>query len=99
MQRSFRKLSIPFFFLGIFLLAALGIYQDPDLYAQSTDDTDRLSVENLKTTQGGEYIIAQGSRGACDIYHMSDLERPVTCLLYTSPSPRDQRGSRMPSSA
>ena len=22
-----------------------------------------------------------------------------TCLLYTSPSPRDQRGSRMPSSA
>ena len=25
--------------------------------------------------------------------------RPRTCLLYTSPSPRDQRGSRMPSSA
>ena len=26
--------------------------------------------------------------------------QPVTtCLLYTSPSPRDQRGSRMPSSA
>ena len=28
------------------------------------------------------------------------LARPFsTCLLYTSPSPRDQRGSRMPSSA
>ena len=26
-------------------------------------------------------------------------EVPETCLLYTSPSPRDQRGSRMPSSA
>ena len=26
-------------------------------------------------------------------------ELPITCLLYTSPSPRDQRGSRMPSSA
>ena len=25
--------------------------------------------------------------------------RYYTCLLYTSPSPRDQRGSRMPSSA
>ena len=24
---------------------------------------------------------------------------PEVCLLYTSPSPRDQRGSRMPSSA
>ena len=27
------------------------------------------------------------------------LSRPEDCLLYTSPSPRDQRGSRMPSSA
>ena len=28
-----------------------------------------------------------------------DLSVRKTCLLYTSPSPRDQRGSRMPSSA
>ena len=29
-----------------------------------------------------------------------NLSKPVSdCLLYTSPSPRDQRGSRMPSSA
>ena len=27
------------------------------------------------------------------------VERLMDCLLYTSPSPRDQRGSRMPSSA
>ena len=27
------------------------------------------------------------------------IERVYDCLLYTSPSPRDQRGSRMPSSA
>ena len=27
------------------------------------------------------------------------LTTTKTCLLYTSPSPRDQRGSRMPSSA
>ena len=26
-------------------------------------------------------------------------DQPEDCLLYTSPSPRDQRGSRMPSSA
>ena len=30
---------------------------------------------------------------ASRMMHLSD------CLLYTSPSPRDQRGSRMPSSA
>ena len=28
-----------------------------------------------------------------------DLKHTDICLLYTSPSPRDQRGSRMPSSA
>ena len=27
------------------------------------------------------------------------FSNPRICLLYTSPSPRDQRGSRMPSSA
>ena len=29
----------------------------------------------------------------------TDAQGNNTCLLYTSPSPRDQRGSRMPSSA
>ena len=29
----------------------------------------------------------------------ADPSMPTACLLYTSPSPRDQRGSRMPSSA
>ena len=28
-----------------------------------------------------------------------DIDYYIPCLLYTSPSPRDQRGSRMPSSA
>ena len=30
---------------------------------------------------------------------LAELSQPEDCLLYTSPSPRDQRGSRMPSSA
>ena len=30
---------------------------------------------------------------------ITNLRRQSSCLLYTSPSPRDQRGSRMPSSA
>ena len=32
-----------------------------------------------------------------DFHYLTGLCEP--CLLYTSPSPRDQRGSRMPSSA
>ena len=31
--------------------------------------------------------------------HRQADESGLACLLYTSPSPRDQRGSRMPSSA
>ena len=41
-----------------------------------------------------------------DYIHVTDAASPgsicymnIVCLLYTSPSPRDQRGSRMPSSA
>ena len=34
-----------------------------------------------------------------DIKIQSKLTSPTTCLLYTSPSPRDKRQSRMPSSA
>ena len=39
----------------------------------------------------GGLIVAADPAGA--------RERAEACLLYTSPSPRDQRGSRMPSSA
>ena len=33
------------------------------------------------------------------VVHKIDSSNTYLCLLYTSPSPRDQRGSRMPSSA
>ena len=36
---------------------------------------------------------------ADEVKMLKDFTDTVTCLLYTSPSPRDQRGSRMPSSA
>ena len=36
---------------------------------------------------------------ATDPLAKADFEHYCACLLYTSPSPRDQRGSRMPSSA
>ena len=32
-------------------------------------------------------------------FKIEEMSSISTCLLYTSPSPRDQRGSRMPSSA
>ena len=45
-----------------------------------------------KSTVEGFYHVAR----ACLVKSESDFD---TCLLYTSPSPRDKRQSRMPSSA
>ena len=39
------------------------------------------------------------AHGSLDIASMLLARQNAVCLLYTSPSPRDQRGSRMPSSA
>ena len=45
-------------------------------------------------------ILLADDLGWADVgYRGSDIQTPNICLLYTSPSPRDQRGSRMPSSA
>ena len=44
--------------------------------------------------------MASISAAGTDLTGLLDLcEDHDSCLLYTSPSPRDQRGSRMPSSA
>ena len=46
-------------------------------------------------------LVDDDLRQALNDYLLIRLEKDhsVNCLLYTSPSPRDQRGSRMPSSA
>ena len=52
------------------------------------------SVEQaIEDFQNGKMVILVDDE---DRENEGDL---VICLLYTSPSPRDQRGSRMPSSA
>ena len=38
-------------------------------------------------------------RGYADFYKVEMSDEILTCLLYTSPSPRDYAASRMPSSA
>ena len=49
---------------------------------------DKLQRLRVVHTDSAGYILATGPQG-----------NSYSCLLYTSPSPRDQRGSRMPSSA
>ena len=62
-------------------------------------DTDRtgkvLGIVQRSPQDSFEIYIP---RGKC-VYIVDDSLTDSPCLLYTSPSPRDQRGSRMPSSA
>ena len=52
-----------------------------------------FTIANLYKSKGGEIpvIVDEVKRG--------DITQVVSCLLYTSPSPRDLSTSRMPSSA
>ena len=53
--------------------------------------------------ESGEFIAIMGPSGCgktTTLRMLAGLEQPSSgCLLYTSPSPRDKRQSRMPSSA
>ena len=56
--------------------------------AAERDDLRRRATEEISAM-----------RASVDAERAELREASYTCLLYTSPSPRDQRGSRMPSSA
>ena len=57
----------------------------------------RFSLMNIGEDFKVEDIDLSGNLSLADKWILTRLNE--TCLLYTSPSPRDQRGSRMPSSA
>ena len=56
----------------------------------TTDTADEAAVTADEAAVTSEPVVVEDTAPA---------EDAVACLLYTSPSPRDQRGSRMPSSA
>ena len=61
---------------------------DPDFFSV----VFRSYVNGVQSTDSVEFFLA-------DYRFANNNEDFIVCLLYTSPSPRDQRGSRMPSSA
>ena len=68
---------------------AVQVMEDSVKHELDGDPRDRLYNAFL---DANDAILEEGSRSGT-------RGMGTTCLLYTSPSPRDQRGSRMPSSA
>ena len=65
--------------------------------AASYCTNDVLQTPTITGTAGGSFTVVPATGLTVD--PATGEFDPSTCLLYTSPSPRDQRGSRMPSSA
>ena len=70
---------------------------EKDASGKLNDVAGRLKPTNGEAASSGSYVIKDGTieftNGSGRVTELN------ICLLYTSPSPRDQRGSRMPSSA
>ena len=68
-------------------------------YIASRDDPEaywRVEAEQLPWLSPPSAIVDERSDGLADYFSDGTTN---TCLLYTSPSPRDYAASRMPSSA
>ena len=81
------------------MITALGVLAHTSATAQdlSVDPTAAQSIV-IDTTQSGVPIVHIDAPNQSGVSHNLFTQFNV-CLLYTSPSPRDKRQSRMPSSA
>ena len=92
---------------------ASGSYTPCSSIYRQPGTTATLPLDGERRRDGGEWL-KSGSRQPTNNLERDAASSPVTysvallveerswfqnCLLYTSPSPRDQRGTRMPSSA
>ena len=68
--------------------------------AQYTEE-QRIKAIELARAYNNVFSSSEGQRVLEDLTtrFIYNNDTPLTCLLYTSPSPRDKRQSRMPSSA
>ena len=93
-KRTAIALLIVLIFAGIFGRINIPIENEPEIIIPvvyvgvglsgiSPEDSERLLLKPIED----------------EIRSVEGIDELQGCLLYTSPSPRDQRGSRMPSSA
>ena len=75
------------FFISVFL--SVNMYAQSENYAKYYNKGNKLYENNFEEAEKNFRVAIDDT--------LSDLR--ATCLLYTSPSPRDRQKSRMPSSA
>ena len=87
---------------NILKLLAVTVFADKRVFADEID-TFINSTTSLDALDNSEIDLSPDKLLVWFETHRDGLKTHMktnsTCLLYTSPSPRDQRGSRMPSSA
>ena len=74
----------------------------PQMAAASDINAQALKLAGDKKFDQALAVLSQQDSNLANGYEHRFLKARIlswACLLYTSPSPRDQRGSRMPSSA
>ena len=77
------------------------IFKYIELKLQSFDKLEQAAKSQISLLRERRTaLISAAVTGKIDVRDWQEpASHPTNCLLYTSPSPRDQRGSRMPSSA
>ena len=96
LRNKLLQLILTIFFVYFLVLVFLYFYQRNLLYHPNENNYsgDKISVKikkvKIRTSDNIELL---------GWYHEKNLKDYKTCLLYTSPSPRDATLSRMPSSA
>ena len=85
-------------FLSVEPGGILGTVEEIGVFAIiNTLENKKAIVSNSKVTS--DIIVNYSANGKIRVDMTFGVGYTDSCLLYTSPSPRDQRGSRMPSSA
>ena len=96
---SLFHLTRPFILIAI-IFAGFTVFMES--YLQPIGRYNYRQVEHSVKQQSVAAILREGTFttvGNRMFYAGTEKPGAAICLLYTSPSPRDQRGSRMPSSA
>ena len=102
-------LAIYVFPIHLIRLILSSVYTSPVSKAKFKKHLSELNIEELRHELLGlydkvkevknHYAMELGSENDRKRLYDKAKSEIISCLLYTSPSPRDQRGSRMPSSA